>query len=168
VHVLSACAALGAIACVVAVLGSAMLASPAGLLVLLAFLSFASVPALIGTLLLFLSLRSLLRGRRPVGLLLVSAVLLLPGAALATWIGAAAARRPEDLAPGTLAASRVSLVCGPLGIALAVASPLLLLAGDRRLRRPRVVPLIGWANLVVLVLASATALGLAQPGSGSG
>ena len=158
---LSGLSALGSAACVVAVLGAGLVASPEGMLIVLALLGFASVPALVGGVMIALGGRKALRGERPVGQLLTSAVLLLPGAVFATLIGVEALHPSEELSTGTAFASRVALVCGPTGWLLAAASPLLLLPRARP--RLRVVPLIGWANLVVLVLALGSCSGWVEP-----
>jgi hypothetical protein len=158
----SACASIGACACVVAVLTAALVASPTGLLVLVAFLSFASLPALAGTVLEAFAARALLRGARPVAQLIVSAVLLAPGAALTAWIGVNSLGDHEDMSPGTRAACRIGLVLGPLAWGLAVIAALLVLVGPApRWSANRV---IAWTAAAVLVVGLSVLLGRSVPG----
>jgi hypothetical protein len=60
--------------------------------------------------------------------------------------------------------SWVCLLLTPLGTALALAAPLLLLRGRRSPLRVHVVPLLLWSNSALLVVACSSALGWARPG----
>jgi hypothetical protein len=157
----AACCALGASTCVATILLAGFVASPTGMLVVLAFFLFASAPGMIGGVLAGVGGVLAWRGRRPVGILAAAAGLLVPAGAFATWVGTLALHPRSDTAPGTVAASWVALVAAPLAVTLALTAVVLL--GWRSVRR-RAMPLLAGANSAVLLVATSVALASARPG----
>jgi hypothetical protein len=147
--------------CVLALVVLGFVLSPQGALVLLAFLGFLLVPSLIGAAVLARAATRLRLGADALAQLFAGAVLLLPGGLFISHLGTGVFR-DVDLSGREAVYGWASLVLAPAALLLGITAPALLWRGRGGRFRP--VAVVGWANVVVLVVAAATVLSAPQPG----